>query len=128
MILLIDNYDSFTFNLYQLLMQLGAQVNVIRNDQMNLAEIAALPLQGIVLSPGLGRPENAGICIDVIKKFTGILPILGVCLGHQAIATALGGQVIRANKIMHGKTSLVFHQQNGLYRDIPSPFMVGRYH
>lgn len=128
MILLIDNYDSFTYNLYQSLAQQHADIHIARNDQITLAEIEAMHPDGIVLSPGPGRPENAGICIEVIHKFGKHTPILGVCLGHQAIAIAFGGQVVAAPEIMHGKEALVFHQRKGLYQQMELPFAAGRYH
>ncbi|OAI48249.1 anthranilate synthase [Gammaproteobacteria bacterium SCGC AG-212-F23] len=129
MILMIDNYDSFTFNLYQGIAELyPAEVKVIRNDKITLAEIDALNPAGIILSPGPGRPEHAGICIALIKKFFDKIPILGICLGHQAIAYAFGGQIIPAPNIMHGKQDFVFHQRQGLYQGISLPFIAGRYH
>ena len=128
MILIIDNYDSFTYNLYQDVAQWVNAVTVVRNDAFSLTDIAEQSPNGIILSPGPGRPESAGLCIDVIQRFSGQIPILGVCLGHQAIATAFGGQVIQSTDIMHGKTSLVFHNRGRLYQDLPLPLEVGRYH
>jgi para-aminobenzoate synthetase component II len=128
MILVIDNYDSFTFNLVQYLGELGQELKVFRNDAVTLDEIAALAPRYIVISPGPGRPENSGIIIDTIKEFAGKIPILGVCLGHQAIGAAFGGQVVLAPHIMHGKTSDIFHDQRNLFKDLPSPFRATRYH
>ena len=128
MILIIDNYDSFTYNLYQLISQCVRDVKIVRNNKMTIEEISALSPAGIVLSPGPGMPENAGECIPIIKHFSGKIPILGVCLGHQAIAVAFGGTVIKSNQIVHGKTAVVFHNRVGLYKNIPLPFQAGRYH
>ncbi len=128
MILLIDNYDSFTYNLYQALCQLGVDVTVVRNDNITIDEILAMSVSGIVLSPGPGRPEEAGICIDVIKKLGKHIPILGVCLGHQAIGAAFGAIVERAESILHGKESFVFHRRSPLFNGISLPFKAGRYH
>jgi len=121
LILLIDNYDSFTYNLVQYLQVLGASVEVRRNDKVGIGEIRDLSPDGIVISPGPGRPENAGICLDVIRTFGGQIPILGVCLGHQAIAVAFGAKVIRAKSIVHGKTSLIKHDGKGLFQGIKKP-------
>ena len=128
MILLIDNYDSFTYNLAQFLGQLGETLEVRRNDQITLDQIAAKKPQRIVISPGPGEPQNAGICIDVIREFTGKLPILGVCLGHQAIGYAFGGKVVRAPALMHGKTSRIHHDSKTIFREIPQDFVATRYH
>jgi para-aminobenzoate synthetase component 2 len=128
MILLIDNYDSFTYNLYQALCTLGAKVRVFRNDALTLKEIAALNPKKIVLSPGPGRPEESGICLGVLREFAQKIPILGVCLGHQALAQAFGGKVVRAPKMMHGKTSAIRHDGKGVYRDLKNPFTATRYH
>jgi anthranilate synthase/aminodeoxychorismate synthase-like glutamine amidotransferase len=128
MILVIDNYDSFTFNLVQYLGELGQEMKVFRNDEVALAEIAALAPRHIVISPGPGRPEDSGIIIDAIKEFAGKIPILGVCLGHQAIGAAFGGNVVSAPNIMHGKTSDIFHDSRNLFRDLPNPFRATRYH
>jgi anthranilate synthase component II len=128
MILLIDNYDSFTFNLYQYLAELGEEVLIKRNDELTVENIVELNPSGIVLSPGPGRPENAGILIDLIQKLYDKIPILGVCLGHQAIAAAFGGEVVRAAHIKHGKTSLIKHNNTGLFQYIPQPVEVMRYH
>jgi anthranilate synthase/aminodeoxychorismate synthase-like glutamine amidotransferase len=128
MILLIDNYDSFTYNLAQFLGQLGEQLEVRRNDQITIDEIADRKPQRIVISPGPGEPQNAGICIDVIHQFTGKIPILGVCLGHQAIGYAFGGNVVRAPTLMHGKTSRIHHDSKTIFRELPQDFVATRYH
>ena len=128
MILLIDNYDSFTYNLYQYLTELGVEVKVVRNDTITIAEIEKMKPEKIVISPGPGRPEEAGIIIDIIKKFAGSIPILGVCLGHQAIGLAFGAKIVSAPVIMHGKTSEIFHDGKGIFSGIPSPFEATRYH
>lgn len=128
MILIIDNYDSFTYNLYQIVASLCNDVEVIRNDKITVAEIRKLNPAAIVLSPGPGRPEQAGICIAAIKELYNQIPILGVCLGHQAIAMAFGGKVVQCNNIVHGKTTNVFHYRQSIYKDMPLPFTAGRYH
>jgi len=128
MVLLIDNYDSFTWNLAQYLGELGAPPLVRRNDEISLEEIERLAPRHIVISPGPGRPEDAGISVEVILRFGPRVPLLGVCLGHQAIGLAFGGQVVRAPVIMHGKTSIIEHDGRGLFRGIPGPFPAGRYH
>src|SRR4026207_1163908 len=128
MILVIDNYDSFTYNLVQYLGELGAQPFVRRNNEITLDEIAALKPERIVISPGPGRPEQAGITIDVIKTFGPTTPLLGVCLGHQAIGSGFGGDVVRANTPMHGKTSSISHDGQGVFAGIASPLNVARYH
>ncbi len=128
MILLIDNYDSFTYNLVQYMQVLGAQVEVRRNDQIEINDIEDLSPDGIVISPGPGRPERAGICVDVICTYVGKIPILGVCLGHQAIAVAFGSKVIRAKSILHGKTSQIKHDGRGIYNGLKNPFTATRYH
>lgn len=128
MLLLIDNYDSFTFNLYQMLGVICKEIKVVRNDAVTIEDISKMDLDGIIISPGPGRPEDAGICIDVIKEFTGKLPILGICLGHQAIGHAFGGKVIGAEKIMHGKTSEVLREESDIFKEIPENFNVMRYH
>ena len=128
MILMIDNYDSFTFNLVQYLRMFDVEVQVFRNDKIDLATIEHLSPNGIVISPGPGNPNEAGISLDVVKTFAGSIPILGVCLGHQTIVQALGGQIVRAKRIMHGKTSRVTHDGNGLFRGINGPFEAMRYH
>ena len=128
MILLIDNYDSFTYNLAQFLGQLGEKLEVRRNDQITIDEIADRKPQRVVISPGPGEPQNAGICIDVIRQFTGKIPILGVCLGHQAIGYAFGGNVVRAPTLMHGKTSRIHHDSKTIFRELPQDFVATRYH
>ncbi|EHK1113668.1 aminodeoxychorismate synthase component 2 [Salmonella enterica subsp. enterica serovar Minnesota] len=128
MILLIDNYDSFTWNLYQYFCELGAEVQVRRNDALTLAHIDALNPQKIVISPGPCTPNDAGISLAVIRHYAGRIPMLGVCLGHQAMAQAFGALVVRAAKVMHGKTSPVTHNGQGVFRGLPSPLTVTRYH
>ncbi len=128
MVLVIDNYDSFTYNLVQYLGELGAEVTVRRNDQTSVAEIERLAPDRILISPGPGRPEDAGVTVDVIRSFADRLPILGVCLGHQAIGFAFGGQVVRACRPMHGKISRVEHDGTGVLRGLPTPFTACRYH
>ena len=128
MILLIDNYDSFTYNLAQSLGQLGSTLEVQRNDQITLDEIAALKPERIVISPGPGVPQEAGISVELIRRFAGKIPVLGVCLGHQAIGYAFGGRVIRAPVIMHGKTSQIMHDGKTVFRKIPQRFIATRYH
>lgn len=128
MILLIDNYDSFTYNLYQYITSLGRPVQVVRNDRTSPEEIAAGDYSAIVISPGPGRPDDAGISKAVIRRLADHLPILGVCLGHQAIGELFGGRVVRAPAPVHGKTSAVFHSGAGLYSGLPQPFTAGRYH
>lgn len=128
MILMIDNYDSFTYNLVQYLGELGADMEVFRNDKISIRQIQRLRPSKIVISPGPGRPENAGISCDCIREFSGRVPILGVCLGHQAIGYVYGGKIINARKLMHGKTSLIYHNQKTIFRGIPNPFEATRYH
>jgi anthranilate synthase component II len=128
MILLIDNFDSFTFNLYQYLGELGEQITVFRNNQLNMEQIEALNPNAIILSPGPGKPEDAGICIELIQTFYNKIPILGICLGHQAIGAAFGGEIRRAAIIKHGKTSLITHHSDGLFNGLPDPLEVMRYH
>jgi len=128
MIVMIDNYDSFTYNLVQYLRQLDAEVRVLRNDRFSLSELDADAIDGIVISPGPGVPETAGLSIPVIREFSGKVPILGVCLGHQAIAAAFGGKVISARRIMHGKTSTITADGSGLFKKINKPFTAMRYH
>ncbi|HEC68690.1 MAG TPA: aminodeoxychorismate/anthranilate synthase component II [Candidatus Omnitrophica bacterium] len=127
-VLLIDNYDSFVYNLYQYLLELGAEVVVKRNDELGLKDILRIRPSKIVISPGPGRPESAGISVELIKEFYDKIPILGVCLGHQAIGYALGAKIVRAKKIMHGKTSLIYHRKKDIFKNIPSPFTATRYH
>ena len=128
MLLMIDNYDSFTYNLVQYFGELGANVQVHRNDQITLEQIDVLAPELICISPGPCSPAEAGVSIDVIKRYAGKVPILGVCLGHQAIGAAFGGHIVRAKEIMHGKTSPVTHQQSDVFAGLPSPFIVTRYH
>jgi anthranilate synthase/aminodeoxychorismate synthase-like glutamine amidotransferase len=128
MLLMIDNYDSFTYNLVQYLGELGADVQVYRNDALTLSEIAAWKPEKIVLSPGPCTPSEAGICVPLIERFAGEIPILGVCLGHQAIGQAFGGRVVRAGRVMHGKLSQVRHHGDGVFRRLPSPLTATRYH
>ena len=128
MLLLIDNYDSFTWNLYQYFCELGAQVQVVRNDAITLEQMAALPLTHLVISPGPCTPSESGISLAAIRHFAGQLPVLGVCLGHQAIAQAYGAQVVRARQVMHGKTSAIQHTGQGLFRNLNNPLTVTRYH
>ncbi|MFJ5715227.1 anthranilate synthase component II [Neobacillus sp. NPDC093127] len=128
MILLIDNFDSFTFNLYQYLGELGEEVVVYRNNQLTLDEIESLNPTAIILSPGPGKPEDAGICIELIKTFYRRFPILGICLGHQAIGAAFGSEIRRAQNIRHGKTSFIIHKDSKLFNDLASPLEVMRYH
>lgn len=128
MIFMIDNYDSFTYNLFQYFRMLGAEVEVVRNDAVAVEQIAALKPAALVISPGPCRPEDAGVSIPAIKAFSGKLPILGICLGHQAIAAAFGGDVVHAKKLMHGKVSSITSDGNGIYKGISSPFKAMRYH
>ena len=127
-VLMIDNYDSFTYNLVQYLQELGAEVLVHRNDQITIEEIEALNPDRLMISPGPCTPNEAGISIAAIQHFAGKLPILGVCLGHQAIGQAFGGKVIRARQVMHGKTSPIYHSGAGVFRNLPSPYTATRYH
>ncbi|MGD8107477.1 aminodeoxychorismate synthase component II [Pantoea sp. FN0302] len=128
MLLLIDNYDSFTWNLYQYFCELGVEVLVRRNDEITLAEMHALPLTHLVISPGPCTPDESGISLDAIRTFAGRLPLLGVCLGHQALAQVFGARVIRARQVMHGKTSAIAHQQAGVFAGLAQPLTVTRYH
>jgi anthranilate synthase/aminodeoxychorismate synthase-like glutamine amidotransferase len=128
MILVIDNYDSFTFNLVQYLGELGQDLNVARNDAITIAEIGRLAPDAMVISPGPGRPENSGVIVEAIREFAGQLPILGVCLGLQAIGAAFGGQIVPAPVLMHGKTSEIFHDGRSIFRGLPVPFKATRYH
>jgi anthranilate synthase component 2 len=128
MLLMIDNYDSFTYNLVQYLAELGQDVRVVRNDEVTVEEIAAMTPEGIVISPGPCTPNEAGVSLEVITKLAGRFPILGVCLGHQSIGQAFGGKVIRAKQVVHGKTSRIFHDEQGVFRGLPNPFEATRYH
>lgn len=128
MLLMIDNYDSFTYNLVQYFGELGEDVRTFRNDEITLEEIAALQPDRICISPGPCTPNEAGVSVPAMKTFAGRVPILGVCLGHQGIGAAFGGKVIRAKQVMHGKTSLIHHTGVGVFKDLPSPFTVIRYH
>jgi len=128
MMLMIDNYDSFTYNLVQYLGELGADVQVYRNDQINVREIEKLNPQCIMISPGPCTPNEAGVSMQVIEKFAGKLPILGVCLGHQSIGQVFGGKIIHAKEIMHGKTSLIHHSNNGVFYGLKNPYTATRYH
>lgn len=128
MLLMIDNYDSFTYNVVQYFGELGAEVKVIRNDELTVEQIAALQPERIVISPGPCTPTEAGVSVPVLKAFAGQLPILGICLGHQSIGQAFGGQVVRARQVMHGKTSPVFHTDQGVFSGLANPLTVTRYH
>ena len=128
MLLMIDNYDSFTYNLVQYLGELGADVRVFRNDELVLAEVAALRPSAVVISPGPCAPEQAGISVALIQEFAGKVPILGVCLGHQAIGAAFGGRIVHAKRVMHGKTSPIHHDGRGVFRGLSDPFTATRYH
>lgn len=125
---MIDNYDSFTYNLVQYLQELNTNVVVFRNDKITLNEIEQMQPEKIIISPGPGQPEDAGITLNVIKHFAGIIPILGVCLGHQSISHTFGARIIQAKKIMHGKTSMIFHNNNGVFRHLTNPIQATRYH
>jgi anthranilate synthase component 2 len=130
MILLLDNYDSFTFNLYQALSELGAEVLVRRNDQVTVDDVKKLVpmLDGIVISPGPCTPGEAGISVPLVRRLAGIIPILGVCLGHQAVGAAFGGRIVRAPRLMHGKVSMIAHDSAGVFAGLPNPFQATRYH
>jgi anthranilate synthase component 2 len=128
MILLIDNYDSFSYNLYQLIGEVSPDIQVFRNDKITLDEIRELNPDAIILSPGPGKPENAGICIDIVREFHDRIPILGVCLGHQAICEAFGGTVSHAKRLMHGKSSYISLEYDYIFKALPSEISVGRYH
>ena len=128
MLVVIDNYDSFTYNLVHYLGELGAECRVFRNDAIAVEEVIALKPRGIVLSPGPGYPDSAGICLDLVEKAAGAVPLLGVCLGHQAIGQAFGGRIVRAPKLMHGKLSAIRHDGEGLFDGLPQGFQATRYH
>lgn len=128
MVLLIDNYDSFTYNLYQYIGELYPRVEVVRNDEITVEEAINSGAVRIVLSPGPGRPENAGICVELIRKLKGKIPLLGICLGHQAIGYAYGGKIVEAGKILHGKTSMVIHTGRGVFYGLKNPICATRYH
>lgn len=128
MILMLDNYDSFTYNLVQYLGALGQDIRVFRNDKITLAKIKKLKPKKIVISPGPGRPEDAGISVALIREFSAKVPILGVCLGHQAIGFAYGGRIVNAKKLMHGKTSMIYHNAKTIFKGIANPFEATRYH
>ena len=128
MLLMIDNYDSFTYNLVQYFAELGEEVKVVRNDEISVADIAKINPDRICISPGPCSPKEAGISVDTIKTYAGKIPILGVCLGHQAIGEAFGGEVIRAKKVMHGKTDEITHTDEGVFKNLPKSFRVTRYH
>ncbi len=128
MLLMIDNYDSFTYNLVQYLGELGEDIRVYRNDKIAVKEIEQLRPQRIVISPGPCTPKEAGISVNTIKELAGKIPILGVCLGHQSLAMAFGGEVVRADRLMHGKTSMIHHDGKTIFRDLPNPFEATRYH
>jgi len=127
-VLVIDNYDSFTFNLVQYLYDFTEDVEVVRNDEVDIKQVEAINPMYIVISPGPGIPDKAGICLDLVKKFAGKVPILGVCLGHQSIACAFKGKIARLKRVVHGKTSLIYHDGKGIFAGIPSPFKAVRYH
>ena len=128
MILMIDNYDSFTYNLVQYLGELGAEVETVRNDAVSIADIVGMKPEGIVISPGPCTPNEAGICLEVVQKLGSIFPLFGVCLGHQCIGQAFGAEIVRAEKIMHGKTSMIVHRNMGVFAGLPQPFEATRYH
>ncbi len=128
MILMIDNYDSFTYNLVQYLGELGAEVETVRNDAVTVEEVRRMQPEGIVISPGPCTPNEAGICVDLVRELGPLIPMLGVCLGHQCIGQAFGGKVVRAKRIMHGKTSMIYHRSEGVFNDLPLPFEATRYH
>ncbi|MFL0249226.1 anthranilate synthase component II [Clostridium neuense] len=128
MILMIDNYDSFTYNLYQYVGEIYKDIKVVRNDEITIQDIKEMDLEGIIISPGPGTPNNAGISVDAVRSFAGEVPMLGICLGHQAIAEAFGGKIVGADEIMHGKTSIVKHNGKGLFEGVKNPLKVMRYH
>jgi len=128
MLLMIDNYDSFTYNLVQYLGELGEDLRVFRNDRISIEEVEELNPGRIVISPGPGTPKEAGISIELIRRFAGKIPILGVCLGHQCIGAAFGGEIVRADRLMHGKTSMIYHDGKTIFKGLPNPFEATRYH
>jgi len=128
MILMIDNYDSFTYNIYQQLAEVGHEIQVYRNDALDLAGIINLSPEKLIVSPGPGDPDQAGVSVEAIQHFAGRIPVLGVCLGHQSLAQAYGGKIVRADRLMHGKTSPIHHTQSGIFKDMPTPFDATRYH
>lgn len=128
MLLMIDNYDSFTYNIVRYFFELGAAVRVVRNDEMTVSELADLNPSHLVISPGPRTPDEAGVSVAAIQYFAGKLPILGICLGHQSVAQAFGGKIVRAKAVMHGKTSAIYHQHSGVFTGLPSPFIAARYH
>lgn len=128
MLLMIDNYDSFTYNLVQYFSDLGEEVSVFRNDEVTVAQITALAPERIVISPGPCTPDEAGVSLSVIEHFSQNIPVLGVCLGHQSIGQAFGGRIVHAKQLMHGKTSPIFHSNTGVFRGLPNPFIATRYH
>ncbi|MEM6575072.1 MAG: aminodeoxychorismate/anthranilate synthase component II, partial [Pseudomonadota bacterium] len=128
MLLMIDNYDSFTYNLVQYFGELGAEVHTVRNDQLTLEDVESLAPERIVLSPGPCTPDQAGISNDVVRRYAGRVPLLGVCLGHQCIGQVYGGRVVRASRVMHGKTSWIHHADQGVFAGLPNPFEATRYH
>jgi len=128
MVLVIDNYDSFVYNLVQYLGEMGERLKVFRNDKLSISDIAKMAPEKIIISPGPGRPEDAGISSSLIREFAGKIPILGVCLGHQCIGYAFGAEIVRAKRIMHGKTSLIYHNEKGIFEGITNPFEATRYH
>ena len=128
MILMIDNYDSFTFNVVQYLLELGADVTVKRNDEIGIADIEAMQPQKIVISPGPCTPNEAGVSLDTVAYFAGKIPLLGICLGHQSIGQSFGGDIVRAKEVMHGKTSMIYHNGSGVFAELANPFKATRYH
>ena len=128
MILMIDNYDSFTYNLVQYLGELGAEVETVRNDTVSVNDVVLMKPEGIVISPGPCTPNEAGICVELVRALGPTIPMLGVCLGHQCIGQAFGAEVVRAERIMHGKTSMIYHRSQGVFADLPLPFEATRYH
>jgi anthranilate synthase component 2 len=128
MILMIDNYDSFTFNVVQYLLELGADVTVKRNDEIGIADIEAMQPQKIVISPGPCTPNEAGVSLDTVAYFAGKIPLLGICLGHQSIGQSFGGDIVRAKEVMHGKTSMIYHNSSGVFAELENPFEATRYH